>query len=345
LLLGDNSYVTTYTARQFLEFSVDLTTLGLDPVTLLGGNACGMPFRRILVKSRASSSFTASLKDFVGPFDFFLAPRADVAADVPVFCGFLGVSELQVTNAISTSIYTWSTPDGHIIGSNLGPNITVDQPGTYIVTQQLSNGCSTYATDTMTIIFDPSCVILESKLLNFEASKKSSNVNLQWTVAQNQDSRYFEVQRSTDGENFTTVSRVDVNPDLRTADYSAVDDISAVKGAYVYYRLKMKSNMGYTKYSKVVPVALTEFTAKGISIAPNPIHDVMNVSISADADKQLELHIYDFAGRLVRTHRSQVSKGNSTVTLNGFKEWQKGIYAVKVTIGDESYIEKIIITR
>jgi hypothetical protein len=38
-------------------------------------NACGMPFRRVLVKTRASASFTASLKDFVGPFDLFLAPR------------------------------------------------------------------------------------------------------------------------------------------------------------------------------------------------------------------------------------------------------------------------------
>src|SRR5262249_55333821 len=127
--------------------------------------------------------------------------------------------------------------------------------------------------------------------------------------------------------------------------YTALDDISAVNSAYVYYRLKMKSNMGYIKYSKVVPISISEFAMKGISVAPNPIHDVMNVSISADADKQIELHIYDFAGRLVRTHRAQVAKGNSTITLNGFKDWQKGIYAVKVTSGDESYIEKVILTR
>jgi hypothetical protein len=345
LILGDNSYVTSYTARQFMEFSVDLTTLGLDPVTLLGGNACGMPFRRILVKSRASSSFTAALKDFVGPFDFFLAPRANVAADVPIYCGVMGVSELQVTNAIATSIYTWTTPDGHIVSSTTGPQITVDAPGTYIVTQQLSGGCSVYATDTISILFDSTCVILESKLLNFDASKKNKQVNLQWTVSQNKDSRYFDVQRSTDGENFTTVARVNANPDLQVADYTAADDISGVNGAFVYYRLKMKSNMGYIKYSKVIPIALSEFTAKGISIAPNPIQDVMRVSISSDADKQAEIQVYDFAGRLVRTHRAQVAKGNNTITLNGFKDWQKGIYAVKVMVGDEGYIEKVILTR
>lgn len=345
LILGDNSYATTYTARQFMEFSVDLTTLGLDPVTLLGGNACGMPFRRILVKSRASSSFTAALKDFVGPFDFFLAPRANVAADVPIYCGVVGVSELMVTNAIPTSIYTWTTPDGHIVGTNTGSQITVDAPGTYIVTQQLAGGCSTYATDTLTIEFDPTCVLLESKVLNFEASKKSSKVNVDWTVSQNQDSRYYDLQRSTDGENFTTIARINSNQSLQVADYSAVDDIANVKSSFVYYRLKLKSNMGYIKYSQVIPIPLGDGTAKGVSIAPNPVRDVMKVTVSTDADQQLELYIYDFTGRLVRTMRTQVTKGNNTITLNGFKDWQKGVYAVKVMLDEESYIEKVILTQ
>lgn len=346
LILGDNSYATTYTARQFMEFSVDLTTLGLDPVTLLGGNSCGMPFRRILVKSRASSSFTSALKDFVGPFDFFLAPRADVAADVPVYCGMVGVSEIQVTNAVSTSLYTWTTPDGNIVTNPAtGSKITVDAPGTYIVSQQLSGGCSVYATDTITIAYDPNCVILESNLLSFEASRKSRQVNLNWSVSQNKDSRYFEVQRSTDGENFTTVARVNANPELVVADYAATDDISKVNSSYVYYRLKMKSTMGYIKYSKVIPIALYENGVTSVTITPNPVRDAMQIAISADSDKMVSVFMYDFAGRLVRTMRTQVSKGNSTITLDGLKNYNKGVYAVKVTMGEESFIEKVILTR
>src|SRR5688572_23465218 len=63
-------------ASQFIEFSVNLTKLGLDPVTLLGGDICSSPFNRVIVKTRASSSFTAELKVFVAPTDQFLAPRA-----------------------------------------------------------------------------------------------------------------------------------------------------------------------------------------------------------------------------------------------------------------------------
>ena len=62
--------VGIYEVGQYMEFGVNLTKLGLDPVTLLGGNPCGMPFRSIMVKTRASTSFTAALKDFVGPLFF-----------------------------------------------------------------------------------------------------------------------------------------------------------------------------------------------------------------------------------------------------------------------------------
>jgi hypothetical protein len=62
---NDNTIVNDYDAKQFMEFSVNLSKLGLDPVTVLGGSTCDMPFQKVMVKTRASTSFTAALKDFV----------------------------------------------------------------------------------------------------------------------------------------------------------------------------------------------------------------------------------------------------------------------------------------
>jgi hypothetical protein len=163
LVRVDNSVVTNYNADQFLEFSVNLSKLGLDPLVNVG-DPCGMPFRRILVKSRSSNSFSAELKDFVGPFDFFRAPMAAASADIPVFCGSVGISTISVGNPLITSLYTWSTPDGHIVGDTIGTSITIDQPGSYIVRQELMDSCgSTYARDTVTILLDASCSLLDKK--------------------------------------------------------------------------------------------------------------------------------------------------------------------------------------
>ena len=163
LVRVDNSVVTNYTSDQFLEFSVNLTKLGVDPLVNVG-DPCLMPFRRILVKSRSSDQFNAELKDFVGPFDFFRAPMAAASADIPVFCGSIGISTLSVSNPLITSLYTWTTPNGHIVGGTVGPSITVDQPGSYIVQQELMDSCgSSYAKDTVVVAFDAACSLLEKR--------------------------------------------------------------------------------------------------------------------------------------------------------------------------------------
>src|SRR4030095_4791412 len=142
LVLQDNSlsYInpgpatmtnSKYIADQFMEFSVNLTKLGLDPVTSISGDICGTPFNRLVVKTRASQSFTAELKDFVAPTDLFLAPRATLATQTPYVCDSGSISKIYVEDSISTSTYVWSTPNGHIVGSTTGPFIYVDTPGTY----------------------------------------------------------------------------------------------------------------------------------------------------------------------------------------------------------------------
>ncbi|HEY0677310.1 MAG TPA: T9SS type A sorting domain-containing protein [Chitinophagaceae bacterium] len=343
LIRDDNSLVTNYLAGQFMEFSVNLTKLGLDPVTLLGGNACGMPFRRVLVKSRASTSFTAELKDFVGPFDFFIAPRAAAAADIYLYCGIYGVSNLSVTNAVPSSIYTWTTPDGHIIGSNIGPNIQADMPGMYIVTQQLQSGCPAYAMDTVYITYDPDCSLLENNMSDFRGEIKDGQAILKWTVEQSADINYFEVERSTNGLQFSAIGRITASADI--SEYTAYDNIQKLGTPYVFYRVRMKNKNGSGKYSKTVRLALPAVLKTTVSINPNPVRNVMNVNFASTANKALLLTIHDAEGKLMHTIRASVMKGNSTLNLTGFDKWPKGIYVVKAVLGEEIFVERVILMK
>jgi hypothetical protein len=66
-----SGYSANFTAQYFAEVGVNFSQLGFDPQALFGnGAACDSPFSAILSKSRTSSSFTSSLKDFAGPYDF-----------------------------------------------------------------------------------------------------------------------------------------------------------------------------------------------------------------------------------------------------------------------------------
>lgn len=345
LVLQDNSVVTNYTARQFMEFSVNLSKLGLDPLVNMG-DPCKMPFRKILVKSRSSTSFNAELKDFVGPFDFFRAPMASASADVPIFCGMSGVSNITVNNALLTSLYTWTTPDGNIVGDSIGPSITVNQPGTYIVTQELMDSCgSSYAKDTVLITFDPSCSILNSELRSFSARLKEKVAWLSWTVNNNPASYYFEVERSLDGRHFTALRRIyqtDETSDVAT--YSYPDDIGTVKASMIYYRLKIIDKGGRASYSKIAPVLLRE-GRYAVLLTPNPVRNGAQLVLTGAQNEKADIHFIDMAGRLLKTMRTNLGKGTAMVDVQGLDSWKSGTYFIKVTIGSRTIIEKMVLAR
>lgn len=345
IVRSDNSVLANFAAGQFMEFGVNMTVLGLNPDKLMGVTNCGIPFSKILVKTRASTSFDAELKDFIGPFDLFLPDKADAVADIPVFCGATGVSNLEVINAYSTSSYAWTTANGHIVGTDTGTSINVDQPGTYIVTQTLATSCPIYASDTITIVADPSCVVLASNDVTLNGDLTKSIVNLNWSVFQNQDVQYFTIERSIDGTHFTFVDTINnQSPASRYLAYKAVDNVSGLNASYVYYRVKISTRNGAVQYTRTVRVALNDKTS-GITLSPNPVHDHFQLYMHSDADRDVQVQVYSVTGQLMRTMHTQVKKGYSTISMDDFKTWAKGMYTVKVLAGADTFIEKMILTK
>jgi hypothetical protein len=343
LVKGDNSVVTTYTAAQFMEFSVNLSKLGLDPVTLLGGDQCGMPFRRVLVKSRASVSFTAELKDFVGPFDLFLAPRASVDADIPYHCGAMGVSQLQVVNPVSTSVYTWSTLDGSFSGSTSGAITTVNAPGTYILRQQLQSGCSTYATDTVVITYDASCTLLPQRLLDVRGNIDNDMARLSWNTTAETDIKYFELQKSDEGGEFTTVQKIDATSS--TSMYKTLDDLSKHFLPYVYYRVKFMTTDNLYGYSRVIRLNLAEGKSASVTFSPNPVKEGIQLYINSLDAAPVDIQVFSSEGRLMKRVRTSVLKGFSSVSIAGTGKWPAGIYFAKVQVGTHIFNDRIVITK
>jgi len=347
IVLQNDAVVTNYVARQFVEFSVNLTKLGLDPVTLLGGNVCGMPFRRILVKTRASASFTAELKDFVGPFDLFLAPRALALTETPYLCNASGDAEIYVTNPVASSIYQWTTTNGNITSSPTGPSIFIDQPGTYIVTQYLATGCSVYATDTVEVLPGINCQILDKNFLNFHGALENDDVvRLDWQVLNNEQVGSFEVQRSEDGINFTSIGQVKKQfSESSDASYLYHDNAEDLYSKYIYYRIKLVNINSVVQYSNIVNIELSSLSGKTkVNILPNPVKDVMQLQVFARTSKGIRIEFFDQSGRLVSTSKFE-QNGRTMITLDDLANKPRGIYFVLVYIDGQIFRQKIVLTR
>jgi hypothetical protein len=344
LVLGDNSIVTTYTARQFMEFGVNLKKLGLDPVDLLGGDVCGMPFRKILVKTRASTSFTAELKDFVGPFDFFLAPRADAAADIPVLCDAAQVSTISVTNPSPTSDYTWTTPDGSIISPPFGPSIVVNDDGMYIVTQRLQAGCSIYAIDTVYVTRDLGCQVLKNGILNFSGVLNNKLVTLKWLADRNDQLAWFDVERSTNGYDFVKVGRVEAKPGAgKLVDYDFSDLVDEITSTHVYYRLSVRAANGATAYSTVIRLLMSDRGPLAFTITPNPVKESMQLNLNSASNQPAHYRIIDAEGKIMYSQKISLQKGNNVVSYSEFDRWSPGVYQVQVIMAEQVFNQKFVL--
>jgi hypothetical protein len=341
---ANGSLVTQFAAGQFMEFGINLTVLGLDPVSLMGKTPCGIPFSKVMVKTRSSTSFTSELKDFISPFDFFLPPIVDVAADMPVLCGVTGVSDISVIDPFSTSFYTWSTTDGNIVSNQGDTTITVDKPGTYKVIQTLASGCPAYAVDSATITYDATCTVLASNKINLTGVLNNGLVGLDWSVTANSDVKYFTIERSTDGVHYSLVGKVNADTRSTYATYKANDGVFGLNASRVYYRIKVTGDNGDITYSKVVELSLA-VNKLSVSLAPNPVKNVVSVNIASNTDKQIQVFIYDVSGKLMRTTNALAQKGYSTIKMNDFSTWAKGVYTVKVVSGNDVFVERMLLTK
>jgi len=346
LIRGDNSLVTDYTAKQFMEFSVNLSKLGLDPY-ITSNDICGMPFRKILIKSRSSTSFTSELKDFVGPFDFFRAPRAEAAAVIPFFCGRSGVTDINVTNVLATSIYRWTTLGGHIVSDSVGPTITVDKPGTYIVRQELMSNCGTaYALDTVVITIDSTCAILKTNVIDFTAKKEGSKAQLQWSTSANNSAASFQIERSLNNSNFSKIGEIVRQGNQETGSYSFNDIVAESNRLPVFYRIKIIDLNGNASYSKIINLISLPETPTRFLVMPNPVKAQAELMFVSDHSTIAKIGVFNTSsGKMIHSFWSRLEIGTTFISILESQSWPNGLYLIRAVVDDQVLNQKMILAH
>jgi len=137
----DNVWRTTYPDYSLVEIGLNMTHLGIDHATLLGAQPCNFPIHTFIVKTRASNSFTAQLKDFAGPFPWAQAKMSGVIIGGSLLSCQNSTVELTASPNRVDVEFEWTTVDGQIIGPNNVPTITAGKPGTYTLHSILPTGC------------------------------------------------------------------------------------------------------------------------------------------------------------------------------------------------------------
>ena len=177
---------------------------------------------------------------------------------------------------------------------------------------------------------------LPLKILSFTAQKENNNVLLNWQTANEVNVSHINIQRSANGNEFTTIGNV--NASCCTNSYTDNSPLSAVNGGLltIYYRLEIVDKDGSKTYSEVKNVELG-IRNLGVSIYPNPV--LLSSRINIECKDAKEVMIIDYLGKEV--YRSTVDSRPLTVNT---KQFSKGIYIVKAVMNNGAIkTEKLVV--
>jgi hypothetical protein len=192
--------------------------------------------------------------------------------------------------------------------------------------------------------FTPS--VLPVTLLNFSGYKDGSRNQLRWTTASESNNSGFEVQRSTDGVNYTALGFVNTQAlggnSTSQLDYAFTDN--NVIGSRQYYRLRQVNFDGNSKLSNIVlikgdkPVSLTID-----GLFPNPASSLVNVLIATPNKDKITLVVTDIAGRTAIQQVVNVETGSNTIPVD-INRLTSGTYLVKLVCSSscESAVGKFV---
>lgn len=183
-------------------------------------------------------------------------------------------------------------------------------------------------------------------LASFTGSADKEKVQLQWVTSSEINNEHFEIERSTSGDEFQTVTIIQGAGTSNIMHQYSADDYSPAAGTN-YYRIKQVDYDGKYSYSEIISV-INENQQQDckMSIRPNPCLGECQVVLEdcPQASKEgFTVYIYDALGNVVTTRSSPVAENSTTLTLDVNNIYKPGVYIVRGKICPEKVIDEKVV--
>jgi hypothetical protein len=183
-------------------------------------------------------------------------------------------------------------------------------------------------------------------LSTFRGVRQGSKNVLAWSTYNEQNNTGFELQRSADGRNFTSLSFVPTkaaNGNSTTSIQYSFDDVKPIAGTN-YYRLKQIDNDGKFVMSNIVTLKGEKVTTLQLTaVYPNPTIDRLNVIVVSPMAAQLKLVVTDLAGKVITQQTNALSAGDNNLSVS-VNHLSAGSYFIKAICdnGCETAVQKFV---
>jgi hypothetical protein len=138
--------------------------------------------------------------------------------------------------------------------------------------------------------------VLPVNLISFSGTGNGAYNKIQWVTSGEQNSDFFDLERSTDGISFSKTATIPAQNNSSSNRNYSYNDLKGNSSVY-YYRLKMVDRDGTFKYSAIIRISSRQNSI--ISVYPNPAKEIITVSVSDTKLLKTDIRLTDMNGRLV----------------------------------------------
>ena len=209
--------------------------------------------------------------------------------------------------------------DLHLGGASIGDQ---NLGGTYIIFFDDYDGEGRSAIPYMgadEIVLSPLPVTIE-----YFRGKTQNNANvLNWKISCGSSSVTFDLQRSSNGRDFSSIGNFTVMQERCDLPFDFTDT-KPLSGTN-YYRLKMSESSGEVTYSNIISVINKKNGFELVRMYPTSVKNKAVITVTSAVNTNIEFLITDVQGKHIRKQSASVNAGSSNLDMN-FSALANGIY-------------------
>lgn len=226
-------------------------------------------------------------------------------------------AELNGNTATDLAFVYQKTNNGYVTSSTSNVNT-----GTKYITQAMT-GASMLAVSAVN-----NSVVLPVLLSSYTAKAENGRAKISWSTTSEQNNDRFEVERSADANNYTTIATVKGTNTSLAHDYSAYDN-NPLEGTN-YYRLIQYDVNGAKKSFGVKTVVFNGSNQVSVVAYPNPTKNALSINLQNYSGQKVDISLFNLHGLLLHREQIQTLPGQSIYPINLKSMPAAGDYILKV---------------
>ncbi len=187
---------------------------------------------------------------------------------------------------------------------------------------------------------------LPVKIISLTAQGRQSSIDVMWATAIEINNRGFEVKRSEDGINFTTIGWVNGSNNSTSEKQYAYNDNTVKPNVVYYYKLNQVDFDGAGEESNIVYASIGKAT-DAITVSepmPNPAHNASSLMVSFISAQPVTVKLFDMIGREVSASTFELKAGDNNLSLD-LSAFSSGTYNAVLYTGEKTFSKKLTVSN